>query len=88
MRIPPLFSAISIVDNRGQNHVDRQRIQPNTEINTMPEESKIETPSTQEELHATKTRQEERIDRLAEEAAEGASKSEKRYDQGHDIFTK
>ncbi len=54
----------------------------------MPEESKIETPPTQEEVHAPKTRQDERIDRLAEQAAEGASKSEKRYDQGHDIFTK
>jgi len=54
----------------------------------MPEEPRIETPSTQDELHASKTRQEERIDRLAEQAAEGASEAEKRYDQGHDIFTK
>jgi hypothetical protein len=88
MRIPPLFGALSIVDNRGQNHVDRLRIYLCTEINTMPEEPKIETPSTQEELHATKTGQEERIDRIAEQAAERAGKSEKRYDQGHDIFTK
>jgi hypothetical protein len=88
MRIPPLFGEISIVDNRGQNHVDRMCIYLDTEMKTMPEESKIETPSTQEELHATKTGQEERIDRIAEQAAERAGKSEKRYDQGHDIFTK
>ena len=54
----------------------------------MPEESKIETPPTQEESLTSKTVQEKRIDRLAEQVAEGASKSEKRYDQGHDIFTK
>jgi hypothetical protein len=57
-------------------------------MNTMPEESKIETPPTQEESLTSKTVQEKRIDRLAEQVAEGASKSEKRYDQGHDIFTK
>ena len=76
------------MDNRAQNHVDRMCIYLDSEVKTMPEEPRIETPSTQDELHASKTRQEERIDRLAEQAAEGASKAEKRYDQGHDIFTK
>jgi hypothetical protein len=59
-----------------------------SEVKTMPEETKIETPSTQEEVHASKTSQEKRIDRIAEQAAEGAGKAEKRYDQNHDIFTK
>ena len=54
----------------------------------MPEESKIETPSTQEEVHASQTGQEKRIDRIAEQVAEGAGNAEKRYDQNHDIFTK
>jgi hypothetical protein len=63
-------------------------IQLYTEMKTMPEESKIETPSTQEEVHTSKTGQEKRIDRIAEQAAEGAGKAEKRYDQNHDIFTK
>jgi hypothetical protein len=43
-----------------------------SEVKTMPEETKIETPSTQEEVHASKTSQEKRIDRIAEQAAEGA----------------
>jgi hypothetical protein len=88
MRIPPLFGEISIVDNRGQNHVDRMCIYLDTEMKTMPEESKIETPPTQEESLTSKTGQEKRIDRIAEQVAEGAGKAEKRYDQGHDIFTK
>jgi hypothetical protein len=54
----------------------------------MPEESKIETPSTQEEVRTSKTGQEKRIDRIAEQAAEGAGKADTRYDQNHDIFTK
>jgi hypothetical protein len=88
MRIPPLFGAISIVDNRGQNHVDLMCISLDTEMKTMPEESKIETPPTQEESHTSKTGQEKRIDRIADQVAEGAGKAEKRYDQSHDIFTK
>ena len=54
----------------------------------MPEESKLETPSTQEELHTTKTGQEERIDRIAEASCRKSRQVEKRYDQEHDIFTK
>jgi len=52
----------------------------------MADESKIETP--QEELHTSKTREDKEIDRIAERAAERAGNTEKRYDQGHDIFTK
>ena len=54
----------------------------------MPQEPKIETPSTQEERNAAKTDEAERIDRIADQAAGKAGRSEKQYDQGHDIFTK
>ena len=54
----------------------------------MPDQTRIEqTPST-EELNTAKTDQDEKIDRIAEQAAEKASKTEKHYDQNHDIFTK
>jgi hypothetical protein len=76
------------VDNRGQNHVDRMCIYLTREIKTMPQEPKIETPSTQEERNAAKTDEAERIDRIADQAAGKAGRSEKQYDQGHDIFTK
>ncbi len=47
-----------------------------------------EKPSSTDEFHTSKTGQDNRIDRAAEEAAEKAGKAEKRYDQEHDIFTK
>jgi hypothetical protein len=50
--------------------------------------SKTETPITQEEFHTAKTGQESRLDRTAEQAAEKAGRTEKRYDKEHDIFTK
>jgi hypothetical protein len=48
-----------------------------------------ETPkSADEEFHTSKTGQDNRIDHIAEKAAEKAGNTEKRYDQNHDIFTK
>jgi hypothetical protein len=55
---------------------------------TMPNETHVEKPSSTEELNTAKTEQDKKIDRIAEQAAEKASKTEKHYDQGHDIFTK
>jgi hypothetical protein len=54
----------------------------------MPNQSRIEKPPSVEEFHTAKTGQDKKIDRTAEQAAEKASKTEKRYDQDHDIFTK
>jgi hypothetical protein len=53
----------------------------------MADESKTDTPVTQEEFRTT-TGQESRLDRTAERAAEKAGQTEKRYDRDHDIFTK
>jgi hypothetical protein len=53
----------------------------------MADESKTETPITDDEFH-TATGRDSRIDRIAEQAAEKASKTEKKYDQNQDIFTK
>ncbi len=54
----------------------------------MPNETHVEKPSSPDEFHPSKTGEEKRLDRAAEEAAEKAGKAEKRYDQNHDIFTK
>jgi hypothetical protein len=54
----------------------------------MPNQTRIEKPPSTEDLHTAKTEQDKQIDRTAEQAAEKASKTEKRYDQDHDIFTK
>ena len=55
----------------------------------MADESKIENPSgLEEEFHTSKTGEDNKLDRTAERAAERAGRSEKRYDQDHDIFTK
>jgi hypothetical protein len=55
----------------------------------MVDQSKIERPSgLDEELHTSETGEDKKIDRAAEKAAERAGNTEKRYDQGHDIFTK
>jgi hypothetical protein len=54
----------------------------------MPNETHVEKPSSTDEFHTSKTGEDERLDRTAEEAAEKAGKTEKRYDQDHDIFTK
>jgi hypothetical protein len=54
----------------------------------MADQSKTETPLTDEEFHTAKTGEDNRLDRTAERAAEKASQTEKRYDKEHDIFTK
>jgi hypothetical protein len=54
----------------------------------MADTSKTETPITDEEFHTSKSGENNRLDRAAEEAAEKASRTEKRYDQGQEIFTK
>jgi hypothetical protein len=53
----------------------------------MADQSKTETPITKEEFH-TATGQDSRLDRAAEQAAEKAGKTEKRYDKDNGIFTK
>lgn len=50
--------------------------------------SKTEKPTSQEEFHTSKTGEDKKVDRGAEEAAEKAGKTVKRYDQDHNIFTK
>jgi hypothetical protein len=55
---------------------------------TMPSEANIEKSPTTEEFHTSKTEENNKLDRAAEESAEKASKTEKRYDRDHDIFTK
>jgi hypothetical protein len=82
------FSALSIVDNLGQNHVDLRRIYGRNGDANMPEEATIKTPPTQEESPTSNPGQEERIERIADELAERAGNAEKRWDVGHDIFTK
>lgn len=57
-------------------------------MKAMADTGKTETPITPEEFHTSKTGEKDRLDRTAEQAAEKASKTEKRYDQSHDIFTK
>jgi hypothetical protein len=54
----------------------------------MPDLSRSEKPETTEEFHTSKTGQDKKIDRTAEQAAQKAGKTEKHYDQDHDIFTK
>jgi len=50
--------------------------------------SNTEKSSTMEEFHTSKTGEDNKLDRAAEEAAEKSSKTQKRYDKDHDIFTK
>ena len=54
----------------------------------MADTSKTETPITDQEFHTSRTGEDNRIDKAAEEAAVKASKTEKRYDKNQDIFTK
>jgi hypothetical protein len=52
----------------------------------MANESKIATPA--QEVHTSKTGEDKKIDRIANQAAEKAGKTENRYDQQNDIVTK
>jgi hypothetical protein len=54
----------------------------------MPDPLDIEKPSSTDEFHTSKTGEDKKLDRTAEEAAARASQTEKRYDKDHDIFTK
>ena len=54
----------------------------------MADTSKTETPITDQEFHTSKSGEESRLDRDAEQAATKASKTEKRFDKDQDIFTK
>jgi hypothetical protein len=54
----------------------------------MADTSKTETPITDEEFHTSKSGEDNRIERAADEAAGKASKTEKRYDKDQEIFTK
>jgi hypothetical protein len=54
----------------------------------MADTSKTETPITDQEFHTSKSGEENRIDREAEQAATRASKTERRYEKEQDIFTK
>jgi hypothetical protein len=46
------------------------------------------TPGPQEDLSASETTNEKQLDRIADELAERAERTEQRYDQDNDIFTK
>jgi hypothetical protein len=46
------------------------------------------TPEPQQDLSASETTTEKRLDRIADELAERAERTEQRYDQDNDIFTK
>jgi hypothetical protein len=46
------------------------------------------TPRQQDDLNASETTNEETLDRIADEVAQRAARTERRYDQDHDIFTK
>jgi hypothetical protein len=54
----------------------------------MADETTIERPSNLEEFATSKTGEDNKLDRTAEEAASKARKREQKYDEGHDIFTK
>jgi len=54
----------------------------------MPNQPETKKPLSTDEFHTSKTGQDKKIDRTAEQAAEKAGKTEKQYDQEHDIFTK
>ena len=54
----------------------------------IPSETKFDQAPGTEKYPAIRTEEEKKIDRTAEDAAEKSSKTEKRYDRDHNIFTK
>lgn len=46
------------------------------------------TPRQQDDFNASETTNQKALDRIADEVAHRAARTEQRYDQGHDIFTK
>jgi hypothetical protein len=57
-------------------------------ISIMPSETKIDKAPSREEFHTSKSGEDNKLDRAAQEAAVKAGKTEKRYERDHDIFTK
>ena len=64
-------------------HLPSRRRSNYAESNAMSENHRAN-----EEFHTSKTGEDKKLDRTAEQAAEKAGKTERRYDQDHDIFTK
>lgn len=54
----------------------------------MANQTDLEQEPTIQEFHTSTNEQDEKLDRVAEEAAEKSSKTEKRFDRDHGIFTK
>jgi hypothetical protein len=46
------------------------------------------TPRQQDDFNASETANEKTLDRIADEVAQLAARTEQRFDQDHDIFTK
>jgi hypothetical protein len=46
------------------------------------------TPRQQDDFNASETANEKTFDRIADEVAQRAARTEQRFDQDHDIFTK
>jgi hypothetical protein len=46
------------------------------------------TPIQKDPLKESETTEDKKLDRIADDAAKRAEKTEQRYDEGHDIFTK
>jgi hypothetical protein len=46
------------------------------------------TPSQKAPAKGSETTEDKKLDRIADDAAKRAGKTEKRYDEDHDIFTK
>jgi hypothetical protein len=46
------------------------------------------TPRQQDDFIASETTNEKKLDRIADEVAQRTARTEQRYDQDHDIFTK
>jgi hypothetical protein len=46
------------------------------------------TPARKDPSKASETSEDKKLDHIADEAAERAGKTEQRYDENHDIFTK
>ena len=46
------------------------------------------TPKQQDDFNGSETADEKTLDRIADEVAQRAQRTEQRYDEDHDIFTK
>jgi hypothetical protein len=57
-------------------------------MSIMPSETKIDKAPSRDEFHTSKSGEDNKVDRAAQEAALKAGKTEKKFDREHDIFTK